>query len=126
MRIIFSDNLLALRKEKNLSQEELGRKLFVTRQSISKWESGEVTPDLNKIQTIADYFKVPVEELLFGKEIYDLKSDKKNYFFEDDDERPINNFWEFLERDYWIIIMIIGTLGIFFLGSSSSYLAGLI
>ncbi|MBZ5951870.1 helix-turn-helix transcriptional regulator [Leuconostoc gasicomitatum] len=114
MRIIFSDNLLALRKEKNLSQEELGSKLFVTRQSISKWESGEVTPDLNKIQTIADYFKVPVEELLFGKEIYDLKSDKKNYFSEDDDERPINNFWEFLERDYWIIIMIIGTLGIFF------------
>lgn len=115
MRIIFSDNLLALRKEKNLSQEELGRKLFVTRQSISKWESGEVTPDLNKIQTIADYFNIQVEELLFGKDIYNLKSDKShNLFDDDDDQRPINNFWEFLERDYWIIIMIIGTLGIFF------------
>lgn len=112
MKIIFSDNLLALRKEKNLSQEELGSDLFVTRQSISKWESGEVTPDLNKIQTIADYFNVPVEELLFGKEFYDLKFDKKHDFF--DEKRSINNFWEFLERDYWIIIMIIGTLGIFF------------
>lgn len=115
MKIIFSDNLLALRKEKNLSQEELGSDLFVTRQSISKWESGEVTPDLNKIQMIADYFNIQVEELLFGKDIYNLKSDKShNLFDDDDDQRPINNFWEFLERDYWIIIMIIGTLGIFF------------
>lgn len=114
MKIIFSDNLLALRQEKNLSQEELGNDLFVTRQSISKWESGEVTPDLNKIQMIADYFNVPVEELLFGKDIYNLKSDKSHDLFDEDNERPINNFWEFLERDYWIIIMIIGTLGIFF------------
>jgi len=115
MKIIFSDNLLALRKEKNLSQEEIGSDLFVTRQSISKWVSGEVTPDLNKIQMIADYFNIQVEELLFGKDIYNLKSDKShNLFDDDDDQRPINNFWEFLERDYWIIIMIIGTLGIFF------------
>lgn len=116
MKIIFSENLLSLRKEKNLSQEELGNDLFVTRQSISKWESGEVTPDLNKIQMIADYFNIQVEELLFGKDIYNLKSDKNHDLFdEDDDQRPINNLWEFLERDYWIIIIIIGTLGIFFL-----------
>ncbi|MDI6551878.1 helix-turn-helix transcriptional regulator [Leuconostoc suionicum] len=95
MKIIFSDNLLALRKEKKLSQEELGNDLFVTRQSISKWESGEVTPDLNKIQMIADYFNIPVEELLFGKDIYNLKSTINVEIFND---HQWNNFvrWCFI------------------------------
>lgn len=100
MKIIFSDNLLALRKEKNLSQEELGSDLFVTRQSISKWESGEVTPDLNKIQMIADYFNIPVEELLFGQDIYNLKSTKNVEIFND-------HQWNSLLRWYFICAMII-------------------
>ncbi|GMA69977.1 hypothetical protein GCM10025879_12230 [Leuconostoc litchii] len=73
MKIIFAENLLVLRKEHNLSQEGLANQLFVTRQTISKWELGEVTPDLNKIQSIAEFFDLPVENLLFGDSIRNIE-----------------------------------------------------
>lgn len=128
MKIIFSKNLLSLRKEAGISQEELASKLFVTRQTISKWELGEVTPDLGKIQLIAEYFNTPVEELLFGKEINKNTSktkDKVNQLFEEDDTdkdwhqkhqwrewqyKPINNGWEFLARYYWILFALAGMI----------------
>lgn len=42
----FSEKLLTLRKAKNLTQEELAEKLNVSRQSVSKWESGQAVPEL--------------------------------------------------------------------------------
>lgn len=50
MKLIFSQQLVKLRKEKHFSQDELAEKLFISRQAISKWERGEVTPDLAKIE----------------------------------------------------------------------------
>ena len=44
----FNEKLINLRKQKGLSQEELGYKLNVTRQTVSKWELGETTPEINK------------------------------------------------------------------------------
>ena len=46
------ENLYNLRKKKNLSQEEVAEKLNVTRQTISKWETGESKPDFDKIVQI--------------------------------------------------------------------------
>lgn len=45
----FGQNLLYLRKAKGLSQDELGSKLNVSRQTISKWELGETTPEMDKL-----------------------------------------------------------------------------
>ena len=45
----FSENLIKLRRKKGLSQEELGNELNVARQTISKWELGETTPDMNNL-----------------------------------------------------------------------------
>ena len=45
----FSENLKKIRKEQNLSQEELADQLGVSRQAISKWESGQAYPEMDKI-----------------------------------------------------------------------------
>ena len=44
----FPEKLLTLRKAKDLTQEQLAEKLGVSRQSVSKWESGQATPELEK------------------------------------------------------------------------------
>ena len=44
----FSEKLLTLRKVNDMTQEQLAEKLDVSRQSISKWESGQATPELEK------------------------------------------------------------------------------
>lgn len=132
MEFTFNENLLSLRKEHNLSQESLANELYVTRQTISKWETGEVTPDLAKIQSVADYFQVPVEEVLFGQQQSSMLTgavkDRAKKFFEEDEAdkdwhenhrwrewqyRPINNGWEFLARYYWILFALVGMIGWF-------------
>lgn len=58
------EKIYELRKRQNLSQEELGDKLNVSRQTISKWERNESTPDLDKIVPLCDLFNLSVDELL--------------------------------------------------------------
>lgn len=47
--MILADKIIALRKKAGWSQEELGEKLGVTRQSVSKWEGAQSVPDMDKI-----------------------------------------------------------------------------
>lgn len=68
----FSEKLLTLRKAKNLTQEELAEKLNVSRQSVSKWESGQAVPELDKIVAISAVFDVTTDYLLKSSEIDDL------------------------------------------------------
>ncbi len=56
--------LYRLRKEKNLSQEELAERLSVSRQSISKWETDASVPELDKLIRLADVFAVSLDELI--------------------------------------------------------------
>lgn len=49
MKLSFSEKLQRLRKEKGLSQEQLAELLDVSRQSVSKWESGQTYPEINKL-----------------------------------------------------------------------------
>lgn len=60
----FNEKLVKLRKENLLSQEELAEKLGVARQTISKWELGQTTPDMDKLTQIAKLFNISVDELL--------------------------------------------------------------
>lgn len=55
-----------LRKEKGLSQEELAEALGVSRQAVSKWESTQSTPDVEKIVAMSRYFAVTTDYLLMG------------------------------------------------------------
>ena len=76
------ERLYNLRKEKNISQEELANALDVSRQTVSKWETGESMPDLNKVGPICDYFGITSDELLSGAQnrVEAKKEDKRNKF----------------------------------------------
>ena len=58
-----------LRKKKNLSQEDLASVLNVSRQTISKWETGDSNPDLDKIVPLCNFFDISTDEFLKGKDI---------------------------------------------------------
>lgn len=64
----FNERLLDLRKKNGWSQEELGEKLDVSRQTISKWESGQTTPELEKLRNLAKLFNISVDELINEEE----------------------------------------------------------
>lgn len=56
--------LFELRKSKNLSQEDVAEKLKVTRQTVSKWETNQSTPDFDKIVPLCDLYGISTDELL--------------------------------------------------------------
>ena len=58
------NKILNLRKKLNLSQEQLAEQLDVTRQTISKWELEETTPDIKQAKKLSEIFKVSLDELL--------------------------------------------------------------
>ena len=60
------ERLISLRKSKNLSQERVADKLNVTSQTISKWETDQSMPDLDKIVPICELFDISTDELLSG------------------------------------------------------------
>lgn len=59
----FGQKLIRLRKKQGLSQEELGRRLDVSRQTVSKWEAGASYPDFERLILLADFFGVSLDEL---------------------------------------------------------------
>lgn len=62
--MIFGEKLKSERKNKGWSQEELAEKLFVSRQSVSKWENGQNYPSIEIIIKVSDLFGVTIDELL--------------------------------------------------------------
>ncbi|WP_208589495.1 helix-turn-helix domain-containing protein [Gracilibacillus suaedae] len=60
----FAEKLKKERKRKSWSQEELAEKLFVSRQSVSKWENGQNFPNIEIIIKLSDLFGVTIDELL--------------------------------------------------------------
>ena len=60
---MFHDNLVTLRKMKNMTQEDIAEKIGVSRQSVAKWETGETVPDLDKCKMLAEIFEVSLDDL---------------------------------------------------------------
>ena len=60
---MFKDNLIHLRKIRQLTQEDVADKIGVTRQSVAKWESGETVPDFEKCRLLAELFGVSLDDL---------------------------------------------------------------
>lgn len=71
--MIFADKLIGLRKKEGWSQEDLAEKLGVSRQAISKWESAQSLPDLNKLLNLSDIFGVSTDYLL--KDEFEISSE---------------------------------------------------
>ena len=70
----FSDNLQALRKANNISQEQLAERLNVTRQTVSKWETGGY-PEIDKIIALCNMFGCTMDELITGTITVDKQGD---------------------------------------------------
>lgn len=68
MKYTIGFRIKALRNTKGISQEELAEVLNVSRQTISKWESDIVSPDINNIQSLSNYFNVRTDYTINGNE----------------------------------------------------------
>ena len=73
----FSENLKKIRKDNNLSQEQLADELGVSRQAISKWESAAAYPEMDKIITLCDRFNLNIDDLLH-KDIREVKGEEES------------------------------------------------
>ncbi len=63
----FHNKLYELRRQKGFSQEELANRLNVSRQTVSKWEVGESSPDMENLVAISELFGVSLDELVLNK-----------------------------------------------------------
>ena len=77
--INFSRNLLALRKERKITQEELANYLGITKAAVSKWELNQSYPDITLLPIIAGYFDISIDELLGYEPLMDKEEVKKLY-----------------------------------------------
>lgn len=71
------ERLLKLRKQKGLSQEEIANIIGVSRQTISKWETGESNPDFDKIVPLCDLYNISTDELIRGESKSNFENDNK-------------------------------------------------
>ena len=71
-----ADRIQSLRKQKGMAQEELADKIGVSRQAVSKWESEQATPDLDKVVIMSEIFEVTTDYLLNGIEPVEVKDHK--------------------------------------------------
>ena len=65
----FNEKLQELRKQKELTQEELAEVLFVSRTAVSKWESGRGYPNIDSLKAISKFYGVTIDKLLSGDEL---------------------------------------------------------
>ena len=89
-----------LRKEKNMTQQDLAKKLGVTDRAISKWENGRGLPDYSLLQDLCDTLSISINELFSGekisKEDYETKA-------EENMSKLINDNYSEKKKINWII-----------------------
>lgn len=101
----FGEKLTKLRKQKGLSQEELGYELNVTRQTVSKWELGQTTPEMEKLVEMSKVFGVTVDELTSEGETVNNEAQKI-------EDRPISDKPK--NNSTWKVVLLI--VAIFVIG----------
>lgn len=69
MNLLIGENIKRMRRERDLTQEEMAAHLGISFQSVSKWERGEGYPDIEMLPTLSNYFGISVDELLGMSEI---------------------------------------------------------
>ena len=91
---IISHNLISLRKSHNLTQNDLAEKLSYSDNMVSRWERGEITPSIETLQKISEFYNVPLSSLLEEHLVEEKKQDDK-----------INNM-----KKFSIILMLLTTV----------------
>lgn len=105
--------LKTLRTKNNYTQEELAKQLFVTRQTISKWENGKTTPDIQTLNRICDFYNIQLSLLLSED-----RPEKKDSFY---NEKLIK--YLALSINIVIVLILLFNLvqGAFFLHTHSTF-----
>lgn len=81
---MIGQNILSLRKERKLSQEQVANQIGVSRQTIAKWESGESIPDIQYSSLLAELFEVTLDDLVnkdTDEIVKSMKLPKGKYMF---------------------------------------------
>lgn len=89
-----ADNLKRIRKENNLSQEQLAEKLGVSRQSVSKWESNQAYPEMDKMLQLCEMFNLNMDDLL-NQNVTEVNNKKKSKI---NVNKYIDSFLDFLTK----------------------------
>ncbi len=77
IREIIANNLISLRKQNNLTQNELADKLAYSDNMVSRWERAEITPSVETLQKISSFYNVPLESLLQEHTVKENLQDEK-------------------------------------------------
>ena len=98
----FGETLKRLRQRKNISQDELAKKLNVKQYVISSWEIERSEPNIEQIKFLSTYFNVPTDYLL-GKDIIMVNNEEEfeivtNHFIQDVNDDVINEVIKLLEE----------------------------
>ena len=113
----FKDDVKTLRRQSNLTQEELAEQLHVTRQTVSTWETGKNMPNLETLHALSQLFNISLEKLLFNEEIEMQKDEEPSLATQIDHDVKLKNRyrrWTFALGG--LIALVIVSVGILCLG----------
>ncbi|MBD5473960.1 MAG: helix-turn-helix transcriptional regulator [Lachnospiraceae bacterium] len=100
----FAENLLFLRKQKDITQEQLAEQLEVSRQSVSKWESGQSYPEMEKLLQICSMFHCSMDTLMQGDVRKNFSEDIYGY------DRQKNQFSKWISAGVGLILLGISVM----------------
>ena len=123
MANVLPKQLKQYRSDLNMSQEDVADKLFVSRQAVSRWESGDATPDLTNLIKLTEIFKCSLDSLVLGIEekapqlgVPEIDSSEVTFDPRRGEyvRRHKNmSFWDFIARYWWMIFPVGGFLSWF-------------
>lgn len=93
---MLSEKIYTLRRKSGLSQEQLAKKIGVSRQAISKWEGGLSIPELEKIRALSEFFNVSIDELTREQETDNPSDDTEEKPYIADSKEKKNKIGFFL------------------------------
>lgn len=102
----FNEKLIELRKSKGLSQDELGEKLGVSRQTISKWELAQSYPDFQRLVLLSDYFGLSLDALVKDIDVQDVR--EKNL-----SDKQLTAIYDDVQKAKWAASTILNGFAIF-------------
>ena len=102
------ENLKRLRTEKGLSQEEVAGQLFLSRQTVSKWENNQAEPGVENLKALARLYGVSLDQLLLAESTGAPEDTPRQ-----EEPAPSPASWSRGDRDYWIWLVVLSlyTLG---------------
>ena len=116
--MLLAQQIKKYRELAGLSQDQFAKELYVTRQAVSKWESGETIPDLDKLIKMAKIFNISLDNLVLGTDDQKQRVDTNEFVFDPNENKYVRrygkmNFWDFVSKYWWAVFPTIIIVAIF-------------